>query len=318
MRRIEVIIAAAGLTLFIIVASRIGMADVIRQLQAIPIALPILIGLSFLRLVLQTLSWSKALRAEGIRCSSMELIGIRMAAQSLGYVSAVGLAVSEPMKLKLLGKSLQNAISPTLADTIVYGFSSASFGFAGCLFAGLAMDYGKHLAASAALGAVFGAGLYLIGRRRPLLSPLVRRLSLRCPRWLSRGEQIEVAIRQFRARHQNTVGRMFWLNLGCQVLLAGEVAAVLWILRMPFHAGIVLALEAASRAVKMAAGWMPARIGADETGTVAAFAALGLPSSSGLALALTRRARDLLVCVLGFGWLLWRTRRLGGFRSENG
>ena len=303
--------SAAGMALFVLVATKIGWADVVQQLKAIPIALPVLIGLGFLRLALQTHSWSTALRAEGIHHSSTELIGIRMAAQSLGYISAIGLAVSTPMKLRLLGKSRKQATSATLADTMVYGFSSALVGIAGCACAGVAMGHGLRVAPAVALGAVFTAGLYLIGRRGALLSPLVRRPSLRCPRWLQWSEQAEIEIRQFRVRHQSMVWRMFWFDLGCQLLLAGEVAAVFWILQIPFHAGTVLALEAANRAVKMAAGWMPARIGADETGTAAAFAALGLPSSSGLALALSRRARDLLVCVLGFAWLVWKARNSG-------
>ncbi len=311
MKRIDAFITAAGLALFVLVASRIGWADIVRQLEAIPVALPILVGLGLLRLLLQTHSWSAALRAEGIERCSTELIGIRLAAQSLGYVSVVSLAVSEPMKLRLLGKSQKGALSATLADTVVYGFSSALVGIAGCVCAGLAIAYGPRIISSTVLGAVFAAGLYLIGRRKPLLSPLVRQLSLRCPRWLRESERAEVELRQFRVRNQAMVWRMFWFDLGCQVLLAGEVAVVFWFMQLPFQAVTVLALEAATRAIKMAAGWMPARIGADETGTAAAFAALGLPSSSGLALALARRARDLVICALGFGWLVWKARHSG-------
>src|SRR5258708_25050576 len=50
------------------------------------------------------------------------------------------------------------------------------------------------------------------------------------------------------------------------VLVAAEVAAVFWFLRLPLHAGTLLGIEAASRMVKIVAGWMPARIGADESG----------------------------------------------------
>ena len=51
---------------------------------------------------------------------------------------------------------------------------------------------------------------------------------------------------------------------------------------------------------------MPARIGADEGGAVAAFVALGLPAAGGLALALARRLRDVMFCLAGLVWLaLW-------------
>ena len=84
-------------------------------------------------------------------------------------------------------------------------------------------------------------------------------------------------------------------------------------MKLPFHAPTVLALDAAIRVARMVAGWVPARIGADETGAVAAFAALGLPSASGLALALARRTRDILICMLGLGWLAWEARSAKGY-----
>jgi hypothetical protein len=57
--------------------------------------------------------------------------------------------------------------------------------------------------------------------------------------------------------------------------------------------------------VKMAAGWMPARIGADESGAAGAFLSFGLPAASGLTLALARRTRDLLASFIGLAWLAW-------------
>ena len=98
---------------------------------------------------------------------------------------------------------------------------------------------------------------------------------------------------------------MFLLDLACQVLIAAEAATVFWFLRLPLHAGVILALEAASRLVKMTSGWLPARIGADESGAAGAFLVFGLPAEAGIALALARRTRDLLACLVGLAWLAW-------------
>ena len=85
--------------------------------------------------------------------------------------------------------------------------------------------------------------------------------------------------------------RMFWMGIACQVLMLLEIAAIFWALaKMPIHCGMILALEAANRVVKAMGSWVPARIGADESGMAAAFLAFGLPSASGLALALARRS----------------------------
>ena len=50
-------------------------------------------------------------------------------------------------------------------------------------------------------------------------------------------------------------------------------------------------------------------IALDEGAAVAAFAAFGLSPAVGLILALTRRSRDLLWCLVGLGWLAWRWHR---------
>jgi hypothetical protein len=65
-------------------------------------------------------------------------------------------------------------------------------------------------------------------------------------------------------------------------------------------------IEGASRAIKIMAGWMPARVGADESGIAGAFLAFGLSPASGLTLALARRSRDLLAALIGLSWLALR------------
>jgi hypothetical protein len=64
--------------------------------------------------------------------------------------------------------------------------------------------------------------------------------------------------------------------------------------------------------VKMASGWLPARIGADESGAAGAFLSFGLPAAAGVALALARRARDLLACLVGLTRLAWVSRQTAG------
>jgi hypothetical protein len=69
-----------------------------------------------------------------------------------------------------------------------------------------------------------------------------------------------------------------------------------------------MGMEAASRAVKTMGGWLPARMGADESGMAAASLTFGLSSLTGLAVALARRVRDMTEAITGLGWLAWRSR----------
>jgi len=303
------ILAAGGLALFVFVLAKVGWLP---QMKAIWTGLPAILALSSLRLLMQTSSWATALCAEGVEASALSLMGIRLSAQGAGYISVFGPVLSEPMKIRLLGNSDSVAVA-TLADTGVYWFASGLFGVFGCLAAALLLSHTKGGSiALAILSAVFVAGLAMIARTKPLLPPLIRRLGQRCPEWLRRSSELEASLRSFGSRHPGAIRKMFWLDIGCQLLLAAEVVAVLVILRIPFHAGTIFAFDAANRAVKMLTGWMPARIGADEGASAGLFAALGLASGAGLALALTRRSRDLLCCAAGFAWLTWHA----GFKTS--
>ena len=310
MKRIDAVLGAAGLALCFLVVSKIGSPELIHELKAARFGLLILIGFTFLRLMLQTAAWAVALRAEGIRTPVCELMGIRLASQAAGYLSVLGPAVSEPMRVRLILKRQGSGMFATLADSGVYGLTSCLFGVAGCVCAVFAAVHSGHLGALALLTIGLLAGMFMIVRSKPVLNPLVQLLGHRSPVWLRKGAQIEAEVRQFGKRHRVPICLMICSDLACQMLLVGDIVVIAWCLGFPCHPATVLALEAGTRAARLVAGWIPARIGVDESGAVAAFAALGLPSASGLALALSRRMRDLLGCALGFAWLLWRARSL--------
>jgi hypothetical protein len=300
----DALFAAVGLALFAFAAGRIGWGAVIRAIEEARTAVAIILGLSLVRLVLQTHSWSIALRLDGIKSSTSELMFIRLASQGIGYLSVLGPVASEPIKISLLQKAGGSATTATLVDTGVYWFSSGMVAIAGCLSAGLLLAHSRHsIVPLAIVGLILTAGLFLIARPKSRLGPLADALGPRCPRWLEKGKQIELALREFARQYPSSIRRMFLLDIACQVLLGAEVAALFWCLKIPLHAVTVLGVEGATRAIKIMAGWMPARIGADESGIAGAFFAFGLSPASGLTLALARRSRDLLAALIGLSWL---------------
>lgn len=303
-KKSDAVVAAAGLALFTFTAGRIGWGAVIRAIAEARTGVAIIIVLSLIRLILQSRAWSIALRLDGIKTSISELMLIRLASQGIGYLSVLGPLASEPMKISLLRKQGGSATAATLVDTGVYWFTSGIIVIAGCLSAALSLTHSHHSVVSLAMvGSILVAGLFLIARPKSRLSPLVDALGARCPHWLEKAKQVEVALRQFETQYPSSIRRMFLLDVTCQALLGAEVVAVLWCLSIPLHATTVLGIEGASRAVKIMAGWMPARIGADESGTAGAFSAFGLSPASGLTLALARRSRDLLAALIGLSWL---------------
>jgi uncharacterized membrane protein YbhN (UPF0104 family) len=308
MNKKNITIMTIGLGLFGVVAAKMGWRGMIEELKAVWIALPVLVALSAARLLLQTMSWKCALQTDGIHTGIGQLMGARVSSKGMGYLSVLGPIVAEPMRISLLGKDAEAATSATLIDTGVYWFSSGLFAILGSLCAVVYMGGHNHTGALIWLAVSTLIGLVMIARGQALLPGLVKKLGSKAPSWLKKAEEKELALRSFKNAHPKQVRRMFWMGIACQVLMVMEIAAIFWALKMPIHCGMILALEAANRVVKAMGSWVPARIGADETGMAAAFLAFGLPSASGLALALARRSRDLLEVVIGFTWLALRSR----------
>lgn len=309
MKRVETIIVVAGLGLFVVVMSKIGWTAALTELRKIWIAIPLLLALSVIRLLLQTRSWKLALSAEGVRGGIGELIGIRMASQSMGYLSVLGPAISEPMKIKLLGHDWKSAATATIVDSGVYWFSSVLAGVTGCIAAAVTLAHSRYAGTFFAISVVFALSAGLLLRKKPVLATLVESLGRRSPAWLRKGAELEQQMRGFRERHPAALRRMVLIGLLCQILLFGEAAVVIFLAKLPVHLLSLIGIEALVRITKMTAGWIPARIGADEGGAVAAFVAFGFAPSIGLMLALARRSRDLLWCVLGLSWLAWKSHQ---------
>jgi len=301
----DVLLTAAGLALFAYAAGRIGWGEVLGALAQARFGVAIIIGLSLLRLALQTRSWSIALDLDGIKARMSQLMLIRLASQGIGYLSVLGPLASEPMKINLLKKSGRSAATATLIDTGVYWFSSAFVGIACCLSAVVVLaHHHRHLVRSLEIfGLILGATLFVLARPKSRIAPLVDRLGARSPRWLRKAMDMEIAIRQFKSEHPSAIRRMFWLDMACQLLMVAEVAAIFWCLKVPMHAGAMFGVDGATRAIKIMGAWMPARVGVDESGTAGAFLAFGLAPAAGLTLALVRRSRDLLAALVGLSWL---------------
>ncbi len=308
MKKRNAAIIITGLALFGFVAAKVGWNDIAQQLHAVGLALPVLLALSAARMGLQTTAWSGALRIHGVRARATNLIGARLASRAMGYLSVLGPLVSEPMRISLLEDRSRKATAASLIDTGVYWVSSWVFTIFGTICAIQFMSGRGRLWSLVMLAPLFVGAAFLMLRRTPALPGLVRLMGHRCPSWLREGERVEAAIREFQSQHPACIRRMFACGIACQILMAMELVAIFWAMRIPFHPSTILGLETASRVVKTMGGWLPARIGADESGMAAACLTLGLSSLTGLAVALARRVRDLAEAITGLCWLAWRSR----------
>lgn len=309
MKKNHLIAALVAQTLFAFVIAHVHLSTMAVQLKAVRIALPIVLVLSLLRLFLQTVTWSTSLKGESVSVRMPKLMGVRVASQSMGYLTVLGPVISEPMKIKLLGTASQPTITATFLDDGVYWFTSIMLATAGIASLPLVAVHGAAYH-SIPIILLLAFILVIIRRRSPILSGAVRAFGARVPSWLARARNIEASIRTYRLNQPALVRRMFFIDVACQVLIASETVVVLWSLHLSAHFVAILAIEGVIRAVKMLSGWIPARLGSDEGGAISAFALAGFSPMLGLSLALTRRVRDLLWAIIGIGWLAWNSRRL--------
>ena len=307
MKRSHLIPAIVAAVLFAWVIVHIDLSKLGEQLKAMRVAVPIIIALSGLRLVLQSITWSASMKGEGLSVEKTKLMAVRLASQSMGYLTVLGPVVSEPMKIKLLGTRTEPTITATFLDDGVYWFTSISIAILGIVSLPLVAAHGALYHSVPAIVAL-ALIMIVISRREPILSFPLRVLGAHAPSWLARAERVESSIRAYRLNQPALVSRMFRFDVACQLLIAAEVVVVLWALHLPIHFLAVLVIEGVTRAVKLVSGWIPARLGSDEGGAISAFALTGFSPILGLTLALTRRMRDLLWALIGIMWLAWNSR----------
>src|ERR1700745_1343295 len=270
MKKGHLIAAAVSLVMFAWVIAHVGFSAMLVQLRAMRIALPIVLALSVLRLLLQSITWSASLQSEHVSVDTAKLMGVRIASQSMGYLTVLGPVISEPMKIKLLGTPIESTITATFLDDGVYWFTSALLAISGVVSLPFVAVHGARYHAIPAFLSLAGM-IYVITRRDPILSSSVRALGNRAPFWLARAEKLEMCIRSYRLRHAALVGRMFWIDLACQVLIASEVCVVLWSLGLPLHFFSVVAIDGVPPGLRLVSGWIPARLGSDERGALFGF-----------------------------------------------
>jgi len=312
MKKGHLIVGLLGVVLFIWVIVHMGRPSVSRDLKAMRIALPIVLLLSLCRLLLQSTAWALALDDQGVSAQPGTLMGTRLASQGKGYLTVLGPVLSEPMKIKLLHTAAEPTITATFLDNGVYWFTSMLFAVLGWLCIPFVAVHGVHIGGVLLVLLGLTGILFLIAGRKPILPVLVRKLGSRAPRWLTRAATIESSLRDYRRQRPALLGRMFWIAVACQLLVAAEVVVVLWSLHLPWHLLAVLAIESITRGLKLVTGWIPARLGSDEGGAISAFAVTGFLPVLGLALAFTRRLRDLLWALIGLAWLVWKSRNVAG------
>jgi glycosyltransferase 2 family protein len=314
--RLAAVLALVGLALATALVAREGAGAVLGAVGAVGAGVLWVSALHALPMALNARAW-QLLAGRGGRGGARALgfwtwlVWVREAVNGLLPVARVGGEVVTARLLVARGVRPAPAVASLVADVIVSLATQALF-----TVIGVALVAGG--AASAPVARAAWASLVLAAAVLAAVAVAQRRGAVEL---LGRAARA-IAGRRFEAlaasgRRTDRVLRAVWghrsrvLRCGAWQLagwLAGslELAVCLWLLGDGLRLRDALVLEALVQAASSAAFVVPGALGVQEGAFLAVGYAVGLPPSTALALALLRRARDVLVFVPAL--LLWQAQ----------
>jgi len=242
---------------------------------------------------------------------------VRMLGEALNLVIPGGSFGGEPFKAILLRRGYgieyrEGAASLIVAKTVnlLALICFAAIGFA-LSRADEALPEGIRLLAGIGLGALAAGivGFYAVQRWRAAgrLAAWVsrRRIGGHLVDFLQHTQEIDDHFERFHAWQPARFALAFALAFGHLLIGAAEIALILWLLGQPVTFAQAWLIETVAQLVRAGVFFVPAGLGFSEAAMVLLFGALTGQPALGLAVALIRRARELIWSAWGlwFGWL---------------
>jgi putative membrane protein len=245
----------------------------------------------------------------------MRVVWIREAVNGLLPVARVGGEIVAYRMLRRLGIGRSPAVAGVTVEVALSIVSQLAFALIGLVF--LYIDSTTTILAKVAL-AVFllgiGVGLLIAlqnaGLTEKAMQLLNRLAAGRFEEIVGHSAQIDRAVRAVYRRHAAVAGCLLWLLAGW-LAGAAEIWAALWALGHPVDLLDAVIIESAIQAISSAAFLIPGALGVQEAAFLLIGAAVGLDPVTAMALATTRRIRDVLVLMPGLvSWQLAESRVL--------
>jgi uncharacterized membrane protein YbhN (UPF0104 family) len=265
-------------------------------------------------------AYSKCVAANK-RAPYWEIVRIRLSGEAIQFLTSSGPFLAEPAKVWLLrrqGLSTKHATAATVAEYLIYTFTSAAFAIAGVTYllnnfelsrpASVAakivvsvMGVFLLAAACAILCRIYLIGVLVKGVRR---LPVIRKSLHFNEKDVSDTEDLLFAVLRDRPLRFLSI---LAVEFAAQALLVLELIVLLRAIGQPVSAVYPFLIEAADKFVGLAFFFIPGQVGAAEGVNAIIFKTVGLPASAGFALAIVRRLRSLLLAGLGLALApLWR------------
>lgn len=230
-----------------------------------------------------------------------------LAGDALGNVTPLGLLASEPAKIWLVERRLTPgpAMQALVIETLIYTASVACLLGAG-LVALLSLMRGERFALEVGMVClvVGAAGVWMM--LSTWWAPGSWTAS-RIGRLVSRAQALP---RDFLAAHPGRAAAIGGLEILFHVLAIAEVyVTLLWVFDGNVTWLQAFLLESVNRFTTVVFKFVPLRLGVDEAGSGMLGAAVAIGASTGVAVAIVRKARTIVWVVVGLACLGWAMRR---------
>lgn len=317
----------AGLALFTILIAYQGIGQATSILITAKWNLVIVILFHLLPMTADSIAWRTLLNRTH-RPRFRTFLRARWIGESINTLLPVAQVGGELVRARLLAHHkvpTSQAGASVVVNLTLMVFAQIVFTLLGLalLILFLGVDEGKLIQGiliGAVLIALFLVGFYWL-QRHGLFGWLARRLrsligSSKQLNWMGGAAALDTSIVQLYNHRQRVLCSFSWSLLGW-ILGTGEAWLALYFLGHPVGWLEAFMIESLAQAVKGAAFLIPGALGVLEGGYILLGTLVGLPPSVGLALALTRRVRELSLGVPGLlVWQLSEGKRLLSIKGK--
>jgi putative membrane protein len=309
---------AVGAILMFYVLRKYDFSEVLAAVAAAGWGILLISAFRFVTLATDAAGW-RALWLPATKPSTARILVYRWIGEAVNSLLPVAQVGGHVARARLLGRSQEDYVAAgaaTVVDFTIGVLTQAVYTMLGIgLLLPLARARGENLNAAPLVAAgLLVAGvvaLYIIQRGR-MLQKMVKviervlagNLSAMAGQLHSGARAIDSAINRIYGRHAKLLRSIGW-RLLTWLLHTGETWLIMYFLGAPVSWAEALILESLGTAVRSAAFFVPAGLGAQEGAFVLLGAALGIPPPLCLALSLAKRARELIVGLPALATWAW-------------
>jgi len=243
--------------------------------------------------LLRTIAWHECFPSAE-RPTFGRTFRVRLAAEAFSFVTIRGVA-GEPLKVVLLEPDVTPAVSAAAVALERMAYLTVTAAILGVS----ALTAMVTLPLSATWVRIFGIIAVTALSMVALVIFLLLRARSSRPASRRFAQVIKEQVRALVQTDRRRLARLALYEAGAYLMMAVEVWVVLWVTSTPVGLAGAIAIETFTRAASVASAFIPGNVGALEASNVAA--AVALQAGAGAAaLALVRRVRGLIWCLLGF------------------